>query len=245
MKPPTLHVSAIEAYQRCPRQYAYSTIYRFRSEEGAYQLFWQATQKTVEELRQQIQGNHTQKQDPTQQEIQALYTKHWQELGGQSVPFAPLYEQHGQEVVEQVRRALAHQEDTSWDLRTGYTVDIAGQTVHVTIDRVEASMHTTGAPVKFVRTRFGKRKDKPSAETRELLYARAYRQLHPGQPVELHSHNLSTGEIVPIPLTPKKEQSLYEEVEQSILGLERNEYPAAPTEPFRCPSCPFFWICPA
>ena len=106
-------------------------------------------------------------------------------------------------------------------------------------------MHTAGTPVKFVRTRFGKRKDKPTAEARELLYARAYRQLHPGQQVELHSHNLSTGEVVPIPLTPKKEQSLYEEVEQSVLGLERNEYPATPAEPFRCPSCPFFWICPA
>src|SRR5579884_1257476 len=35
MKPPTLHVSAIEAYQRCPRQYAYSEIYRFQGEEGA------------------------------------------------------------------------------------------------------------------------------------------------------------------------------------------------------------------
>jgi CRISPR/Cas system-associated exonuclease Cas4 (RecB family) len=247
MKPSTLHVSAIEAYQRCPRQYAYSTIYRFQGEEGAYQLFWRAMQKTVEELRQQIQEKDidTPKQHPTQQEIQDLYIKHWQSLGGQHMPFAALYEQHGQEAAELVRRALTTSEDVTWNLWTGYTVDIAGKTVHIAVDRVEASMHTVGAPVKFVRTRFGRRKDKPTPEARELLYTRAYRQLHPGQSVELHSHNLSTGEVVPITLTPKKEQSLYEEVEQSILGLERNEYPAAPAEPFRCPTCPFFWICPA
>lgn len=247
MKPAMLHVSAIEAYQRCPRQYAYSSIYRFQSGTGAYQLFWQATQQTVEELRRQIleQDTHAQTQHPTPQEIQDLYNRHWQELGGQSMPFAALYEQHGQEVVELVWRTLTTQRDVTWNLRTGYTVDIAGKTVHVTVDRVEASMHTAGAPVKFVRTRFGKHKDKPAPESRELLYARAYRQLHPGQSVELHSHNLSTGEVVPITLTPKKEQSLYEEVEQSVRGLERNEYPAAPAEPFRCPNCPFFWICPA
>jgi CRISPR/Cas system-associated exonuclease Cas4 (RecB family) len=247
MKPPTLHVSAIEAYQRCPRQYAYSSIYHFQSEEGAYRLFWRATQKTLEELRQQAQEQDTnaQKQAPTSQEIQDLYTRHWQELGGPGMPFAALYEQHGQEVAELVRRTLATQRDITWDLWAGYSVDIAGQTVHVTVDRVEASMHSAGTPVKFVRARFGKRKDKPTPDTRELLYARAYRQLHPGQQVELHSHNLSTGEVVPITLTSKKEQSLYEEVEKSILGLERNEYPAMPAEPFRCPGCPFFWICPA
>ncbi len=247
MKPPTLHISAIEAYQRCPRQYAYSAIYGFQGEEGAYRLFWRATQKTVEKLRQQIQEQdaNAEQHAPTAQEIQDLYSKHWQEMGGQNMPFAALYEQHGQEVVELVRRTLTTQREVSWDLWAGYSVEIAGKTVHVTVDRVEAAMHMASTPVKFVRTRFGKRKDKPTAEARELLYARAYRQLHPGQSVELHSHNLSTGEVVPISLSAKKEQSLYEEVEQSVLGLERNEYPAAPAEPFRCPGCPFFWICPA
>jgi CRISPR/Cas system-associated exonuclease Cas4 (RecB family) len=98
--------------------------------------------------------------------------------------------------------------------------------------------------VKFVRARFGKRNDKPTPGLRELLYAQAYRQQHGSRSVELHFHNLSTGETFPIKLTARKEQSLIEELEQAIQGLERDEYPPMP-DAFVCPSCPFFLICPA
>ncbi len=254
-KPQTLSASTIEAYQRCPRQYAYNTLYHFESEADTYQLFWHATQKTVDVLRQKMQESKgTGKQTgayqvmpllPTQQEIQELYTQHWQESGGHNAPFAPMYEEHGHEIVEAVRRTLSVQEDVMWDVRPKFNVDIAGKTVHVTIDRIEASTQAEEKPPRFVRTRFGKRKDKPAATTRELFYTLAYRQSHPGQNVELHSHNMSTGEIDPITLSTRKEQSLREEVEQSIKGLEQNAYPAQPAEPFRCPTCPFFLICPA
>ncbi len=244
MQPQTLSASAIEAYQRCPRQYAYSTIYRFMSETDGYQLFWHATQKTVEALRAKMQGNKQTGTLPTQQEVQELYTQHWQELGGSDAPFGPMYEEHGHEIVETVRRTLSTQEDVTWDTRPQFNVDVAGKTVHVTVDRVEATQ-SKEKPTRFVRTRFGKRKDKPTADTRELFYTLAYRQLHPGQKVELHSHNMSTNEVAPIPLSAKKEQSLRDDVEQSILGLEEHAYPARPAEPFRCPGCPFFLICPA
>lgn len=245
MQPQTLRSSAIEAYQRCPRQYAYSSIYHFASETDGYQLFWQAMQKTVEALRAKMQESKQASILPTQQEVQELYTQHWQELGGSDAPFGPMYEEHGHEVVETIRRTLSIQENITWDMRPQYNVDVAGKTVHVTVDRVEAAASAEAKPARFVRTRFGKRKDKPIADMRELFYTLAYRQLHPGQSVELHSHNMSTGEVAPITLSAKKEQSLRDEVEQSIRGLEEHAYPARPAEPFRCPTCPFFLICPA
>jgi len=245
MKPASLSVNAIEAYQRCPRQYAYSAIYHFSNEEDTYQLFWQATQKTVEILRKQLQESNGAHVVPTQQEIQELYTQHWQELGGHTAPFAALYEEHGHEVVEAVRRKLLVQEDVEWDTRPSLQVEVAGKPVRVTVDRIEMSTSSQPIePVRYVRTRFGRSRSKPSAEIRELLYTLAYRQQHPGQSVELHSHNLSTGEVVPIKMTARKEQSLYDEVEKSIIGLEKNDYPPRP-DAFRCPTCPFFFICPA
>ena len=95
-----------------------------------------------------------------------------------------------------------------------------------------------------MRARFAKRSDKPTAGLRELLYAQAYRQQHGGQTLELHFHNLSTGETFPIKLTARKEQSLIEELEQAIEGLDRDEYPAVP-DAFLCPVCPFYLVCPA
>jgi len=55
---------------------------------------------------------------------------------------------------------------------------------------------------------------------------------------------MSTGETYELKLTEKKEQGLYNELEQAILGLEGNEFPPKP-DAFTCPACPFFLICPA
>ena len=183
---------------------------------------------------------------PSSEELRERYTQHWQELGGHEELFALMYERHGHEIVEAMRQKLKLQEGETWDLRRSFTIDIAGRTVHVTVDRVEASQQAQSPP-RFVRTRMkGKRqKEKPEADMRELFYTLAYRQQHPGQPVELYSHNMSTGETVPLKMTAKKEQTLYESAQQAIEGLERNEYPARPAQPFRCPQCPFYFICPS
>ena len=253
MKPSTLHIAAIEAYLRCPRQYAYSTLYRFGNQDDSYLLFWQATQKTVETLRNQMQGS--QENTPSLEEVRALYTQHWHEVGGQNAPFAQLYERHGHEVLESVQRDLTLHSNVTWEMRPHYPVEVNGKTVQVTIDRVEREQQVEAQPQQdvpassvapsFKRTRFGKRKEKPTAETRELFYMLAYRQNFPGQTPQLHSHNMSTGETQPITMTTKKEQSLYAEAVQAMQAMERNEYPAHPAEPFRCPTCPFFLICPA
>ena len=247
VKPSTLKISAIEGYQRCPRQYLYGTIYGFRSEEDAYQLFWQAIHNTLETLQKRLAGSDGQEANsPTVEDAQNIYSRHWQELGGPALPFAAVYEQHGHEVAASIHSKLLESGDTNWKLRHDVTVEAAGKTIHLTVDRVEAAIagKPGGTPARFVRARFAKRKEKPTIGTRELLYAQAYRQLHTGQNLELHFHNLSTGETFPITLTAKKEQSLYDDLEQSIQGLERNEFPAKP-DSFLCPTCPFFFICPA
>ncbi|GAC1649031.1 MAG: UvrD-helicase domain-containing protein [Ktedonobacteraceae bacterium] len=246
MKSETLNTAAIEAYLRCPRQYAYSTLYHFGSQDDGYHLFWQTTQKTVETLRNQIQGS--QEHMPSPAEVRTLYTQHWHEVGGHRVPFASFYERHGQEVLEAVQRDLTLHSDVTWEMRPHYPVKIDGKTVQVTIDRVELEqqeMPATSMAPSFKRTRFGRKKDKPPAETRELFYTLAYRQHFPNQTPKLYSHNMSTGETTSITMTTKKEQSLYEEAVQAMQAMERNEYPAQPAEPFRCPTCPFFLICPA
>ncbi len=136
----------------------------------------------------------------------------------------------------------------AWEVRPAFNVEVAGKTVQVTVDRLESEDAMTSQesrPIRLVRTRFGKRKEKPPAEMRDLFYLLASRQLHPGQNIELHNHNLSTDEATPITMTAKKEQSLYDEAARSLEGLERNEFPARPVEPYRCPTCPFFLICPS
>ena len=247
MKPRTWRSSDIETYQRCPRQYLYSSIYSFRSESLAYQLFWRATGETLDELQKQISASKANGNDevhlPTEEETRQLYTRCWQSHEGHTRPFGSMYEEHGHEVAALLRHKLMESGTTHWQLRPQYVVEIAGKTIEVTVDRVETPAHP-GEPVKFVKTGFGRRKDKADPSTRELLYARASRQHHPAQPIELRFHNMSTGEIFEIALKEKKEQKLYEELVQNMAAMERNEFPPKP-DARTCPGCPFFLICPA
>ncbi|HLH63911.1 MAG TPA: UvrD-helicase domain-containing protein [Ktedonobacteraceae bacterium] len=252
LQPEMLSVTAIENYAACPRRYAYSSIYRFHLEEEAYQLFWQATRETLDALQKRLdEGRQAGEQQGQQQQLlsrqeaEDLFTQRWHNHDGHTFPFASLYEQHGREVTELLRRKLleGRNGDTREQLRQSYTVTIAGKSIEVPVDSVEVA--TQGEkPVKFIRRRFGKGKTKPAPGTRELLYAHASRQHHPGQNIELHYHNLSTGETFEVKLTAKKEQSLYHELEQAIQGLERHEFPPKP-DAFACPTCPFYLICPA
>src|SRR5437764_14455549 len=118
---------------------------------------------------------------------------------------------------------------------------MAGRRIRVGVVGVEATKHAD-EPTRFVRTRFGKRKEKPSSTAREMLYVHASRQHHPERTIELQAHNMSTGETYPITLNNKKEQSLYNELEQAIFGMERHEFPPKP-DVIKCPGCPFFLIC--
>jgi DNA helicase-2/ATP-dependent DNA helicase PcrA len=179
----------------------------------------------------------------TQQEAQELYMQHWQALGGHESPFATIYEQHGREIVDSVWSILAGERQMTWELQRSFEVEVAGRLIRVEVDRIEASTQA-GKPARFVRTRVGKGKGKAAAELRELLYAHAYRQRHPGQGIEVHHHNLSTGEMLSIKLSEKREQKLLAELAQTIEGLERHVYTATP-DSFICPNCPFFLICPA
>ncbi|HZS76343.1 MAG TPA: ATP-dependent helicase [Ktedonobacteraceae bacterium] len=253
MEPKTLHASHIETYQRCPRQYLYSTIYAFPGDAAGYQLFWRATRETLRSIQHRLEelnaGNGG--APLTSEEVQELYTRYWQAEQGHLHPFAPMYERHGHEVAELLRRKLLSSKNTNWQLQQRLTVDVAGKAVEVTIDRVEGEAQEggeagtgEGKQVRFVKTGFGRNRSAVNPTTRELLYTHAYRQHHPGKTVSLHFHNMSTGETFDIQLSSKKEQKLYDELEQAIHGMERHEYPAKP-DAFTCPGCPFYLICPA
>ncbi|WP_069804585.1 UvrD-helicase domain-containing protein [Thermogemmatispora onikobensis] len=253
MQPGVLNASAIECYQQCPRKYLYTYIYRFQPLQEGYALFVQATRKTLEALYEWVgrarravaEGQQLSAALPTREEVHELYGQHWRELGGHESPFASLYERHGREVTEQLHRKLLESAETQhWQLWRGFTIEIAGQTIRVDVDRVEMPRQPEQA-VRFVRTRFGRRKQEPEPDTRELLYMRAYHEHYPGQEAELHSDNLTTGEVRAVKLGQRREQSLYARLVESLERLKEHDYAAAPADPGRCPTCPFFLICPA
>lgn len=243
MQSSKLRARPLEDYQICPRRYAYSSIYHFQSGEGAFLPFWQATSETVKALAERLQAADAVETTLTREQVAELFHHHWHAQGGDVGPFAHLYAEHGQEIAEQIWRKLQDQQAGSWQLRRNLSVELAGRTIEVSIDRVETSADEQ-QPDRFVRTRIGKSKSKPAPGTRELLYLHAGRQHRTGQDVSLASHNLSTGAVEPVKITARKEASLLTALEQTITGIEKQDYAPHP-DAFVCPSCPFYLICPA
>src|SRR6202043_4028356 len=130
-------------------------------------LFWQATRETLDALQKRLEeGKQAGDQSSlflSQQEAEELFTQHWQQRDGHTFPFASLYEQHGREVAELLRRKLfeSSNEDTQQQSRQSYSVTIAGKTIEVPIDSVEVASQGD-KPIKFIRRRFGKRKAQPT-----------------------------------------------------------------------------------
>ncbi len=234
-----LNNAAIGTYLICPRRFAYNNIYRFKREEGQYQRFWQAADKTMEK----IQTEQSRVNEITHEQIQEQFLAHWQDLGGQEHPFAGMYEKHGEQVTGHIWRSMHEVKGYEWSMHHSIPIQIEGRTVQVDVDRV-LKAKDPGETVTFVRTRLGKTKNVPAPEEREWLYQRAYEQQYPDQEPKLLNHNLSTNELSSIKIGSKKEKTLERNVIQAIEGIEGHQYPARPESENSCPNCPFFLICP-
>lgn len=240
MQPKKLRSGHIEEYQRCPRRYAYSTLYGFQGYDGNYLPFWQATSDTLKTL---VERMVTADRPQSREQVAELFHSFWQKQGGDTKPFAQFYAQHGQEVVEQAWHQLQEQQVDGWQWRQPFTIQVAGHEIEVSVDRVEVAPSGEQSTT-FVRTRFGKSKSEPKIGTRELLYLHASRQHRMGQEISLEMHNLSTGARHAIKLTARVEQNRLKDLEQALQGIARHDF--TPTEDTReCLMCPFALICPA
>ncbi len=199
---------------------------------------------------------------------QELFADHWRQHGPLEHPFAESYFAYGLRVIQRTWSDLAGVADdaapeASTDdeaqttrrlaasSRLGQKLDarLEGQTIQVTVDRVEDERLLLaldpGRPVRLVRHRMsGKDEEKVEVEARHVLYALAQEQRMPGRPVEVYEHNLSTGALTPVPLHSRAAENRRADVIAALAGLRARRYPPKPDR-FSCPRCPFLLICPA
>jgi hypothetical protein len=208
-----------------------------------------------------------------------VFVDGWRQHGPLEHPFADIYFAHGLRVIERTWSDLAGvplaseteapaaadvlpideapaAEDTSASrlaassrLSQKLSVQLDGQRVEVTVDRVEDEQRLPFGegqrPVRLVRHKLsGKEDEKPDVEVRHVLYALAQEQRAPGRPVEVYEHNLSTGALNPVPLASRAAQNRRADLAEALAGLRARRYPPKPDR-FTCPRCPFVLICPA
>jgi DNA helicase-2/ATP-dependent DNA helicase PcrA len=237
-------VSAIECYQRCPRQYQYSYQYHLRETGGRYHQLYEAVRLALHTLEEQVKAARENGGAlPDEADAMALFTSAWSALVADSDPFDPLYIQEGMHVLAHARQWLV---EPATRLAHHATIEVDGQRVRLDIDRIERTDAPQGQPAKtrLIRHRLGSTRAAAMPDMRALLYTLAHRQQAPSDPYELEVHNLSTGERQPLRLSAHKEESLHAQLREALAGIARGDYQPRP-DPRICGSCPFLFVCPA
>jgi superfamily I DNA/RNA helicase len=197
-----------------------------------------------------------------------LFADHWQQHGPLEHPFADAYFAHGLQVVERAWSELAGISDSqaqeaapdadkhvaarlaaSSRLSQRFDVHLDGQTIQVTVDRLEDERapltEAQPRPVRLVRHRLsGKNDEKPEVEVRHILYALAQEQRAPDRPVQVYEHNLSTGALTLVPLDGVAARNRRADLAEALAGLRARRYPPKLNRRV-CLRCAYFMICPA
>lgn len=255
-------LSELEAYLRCPQQYAYRYVYGLRPALAAPVALRSAYHDASAELRSRFAAGA----QPSLEEALALFDERWHAAHAEATSatgeasaadgeqtLSAVYTMHGQRAIERLWRALRRSgglaeeddgdmPDASDALHAGAvvtaSVSLAGATITGSLDHVEQE-----PAARVARYEHGKLTGEPQA--RDLFYALAAEQMRQaGRPVEVVRVSLANGDVKPLRMTDKRQQRLEEDVSAALAGLRRESYPPDP-EPHKCASCPFALVCPA
>ena len=159
----TMRSSEIEAYARCPRQYAYRYVYGLRPREVGVATLRRALHETLRAIERTGAATAEDTNCPPLAEALRLFEANWEaalasEMGTperdlaadvahlESPPFDAVYRRHGRAVVERAWHALARRVEAgegaprraaAVDFERTVSVDVGGKSVNVTLDRVE------------------------------------------------------------------------------------------------------------
>jgi DNA helicase II / ATP-dependent DNA helicase PcrA len=231
---------SLDVYIKCPRKYFYESVLGIpdRASGSAYVGFHRVVYEVLRWLREGRTAGRT----ITSNEVELYLQETWLRIGPHQHPYAPLYEAAAKSLIARARSRL---DDGSGELlQPAWTIPLEHGRVSVTPEHVEVLAPTVdGAPrLRIRRTRTGR--PTKSEHSKEIygLYFAAARAHHPDHVPEIETLFLSTDEVAPVALDPKKAKSRLVKYDKAMLGIRSGAFDAVPSDR-QCPRCPHFFIC--
>ncbi len=268
--PQTITLSQLEAYQRCPQQYAYQYVYGLRPTLAPFVSLRAALQDASAALRRQFAAG----EPPTLEQALGLFRERWgaaraaalrqgaamEDAAERDETMAAVYCAHGERAIERLWRDLtadpppiaAHAAGVRGaDDAVAASITLAGATITGALDHVErveqaerASDDSAAAPVTRI-TRLKSGKLDATMTLRDLFYALAAEGLRQdGRAVEVMRVSLANAEARSLVISAQQRKRIEVEASAALAGLARASYPPRP-DARNCPTCPFALICPA
>ena len=220
----------LDQYIRCPRTYLYQRILDLSGarEDSAYVQFHRVVYSVLRWMIGAEAGTVF-----SQEEAKARLDAAWEETGPVNHPYATVYRQAADEIVE---RAVVRRAGGTEILDADWRIERPGGQIRVRPDHVEKGVD--GPVVRRLRT--GRPPKKVDDNIYALYHSAATQELGEARVEALY---LTTDEAKLVPMSAKVIDNRLEKYDAAIAGIRAGRFPAKPDDR-TCPRCPQYFICP-
>jgi superfamily I DNA/RNA helicase/Zn-dependent peptidase ImmA (M78 family) len=237
---PEVSLSALEQYQRCPRQFYYQRIVKLPAQEidSTYLVFHDC----VQEMTRWVKAEQAAGRTPTEEEKAARLDALWAERFPEANAQTRLLRREAEKLLENLRAYVpastpeaAHSQH---DMEL--VADLPNGRVRLTCDHAESLPDGT---LRLGRYMKGRAKKDDHTAPRLALMRHAARQQDPDRPVEITLYYLNDGQQREVPETARYEPARVAKYDEALRGIRLGDFPPAPDDR-KCAQCPYFFLCP-
>lgn len=222
---------ALEAYLDCPRRFYYDEVIDLGGKESSapYLQFQSALHKTLAWLRE------TPLTDSRKASLPAQSANDWEQFGPTGHAFESIYRAVAEHMI---RTAVELMQGSSLPVELG--VRDGSIVVTSTADRI--SVEPDGIVIR--RLKAAKLAKDEKAKPHHALLQIAAQNQYPGHKIHFEHVSLVSGERQRENLSAKKLASEMDKLSGALRSISAGHFEPEPDD-FRCPRCPYFFICPA
>jgi len=222
----------IETYINCPRRFYYDHALELGGADAAspFLKFQSALHSSMAWLRETISA------DQRRDGLFARFEEDWRKFGPGDHPFEPLYRRMATAMIEAAHDVMSGE---NLPAERKVVAPRSGAVVSCRADHVER----TPNGIFIRRLKAGRLAKTEEDKPRYILLQVAIRTDHPGEEVHFEHVSLLDGERRIATDKSKKAGDKLKVCENAIAAAGNGSFDPSPSQ--RCPSCPYFFICPA
>lgn len=222
----------VETYIECPRRFYYNHVLELGGTDASspFLRFQSALHSSMSWLRE------TASADQRRDGLLARFEEDWLKFGPSDHPFEPLYRRMAKSMIETAHGVMKGE---SLPADRQVVAPESGATIRCRADHVER----TANGIVIRRLKAGRLAKTEEDKPRYILLQVAIRTDHPNEQVHFEHVSLLDGERRIATDKTKKSRDSLRACENAIAAASKGSFDPIPSQ--RCPSCPYFFICPA
>ena len=255
--PSKFSFSALNMYDRCPRQFYYARVLKLPTFGKATFTFGDVIHRTLKDFIESISDRQNLEQAELFGELGSqslsskqgslnslyeIYEQNWVDEWYKDPKIKEQYYELGKEILKKFYEDFSKQKPRVKLLEQPFTIDLKDFKITGRIDRID----DLDDGVEIIDYKTGKAKDdklKPDDKDQLLLYQIASEECLHLKPVKLTYHFLNEGKKIDFFGTDKQKEALKIKWLGRIEKIMSRDFSATPS-PFVCPTCEYRDICP-